>query len=314
MDFWLTFKVIIDPFSRTWNLAGSNYIFPLSCRFILPTELQITVNQTQRLKEFLDIEFAKFDKESTGGTNLIKHVIELEDPMPYHQKPYHRSEIICKFINEETEKLLKKGYITWSNSEWACSPVVAPKANGGLRFCINYQPVNRQTKKPAYPLHNMRSILSQLHQAKIISTLDMSEAFHQILMDESSQKYTAFVVEDKGLLEWLRMPYGLTGAPSTFQRLMDTLKRRLKELILERNLPNKWVDQIFTYLDDWIVVSQDLDEHMTLLSLVFKVLREAKLIINREKSSFACKEVKFLGYIIDEFGMKQNPEKNPTDS
>lgn len=243
MDFWLTFKVIIDPFSRTWNLAGSGYTFPLSHRFVPPVELQIlTVNQAQRLKEFLDIEFAKFDKESTGETDLIKHVIELDDPTPYHQKPYRRSEVIRKFINEETDRLLEKGYITWSNSEWACSPVVAPKANGGLRLCINYQPVNRQTKKPAYPLHNMRSILSQLHQAKIISTLDMSEAFHQIPMDESSRKYTAFVVEGKGLLEWCRMPYGLTGAPSTFQRLrwmMDILKRRLKELILERNLPNK---------------------------------------------------------------------------
>ncbi|KMQ87137.1 hypothetical protein RF55_13676 [Lasius niger] len=56
MDFWLTFKVIIDSFFRTWNLAGSGYTFPLSRRFILPVKLQIlTVNQAQRLKEFLDV-------------------------------------------------------------------------------------------------------------------------------------------------------------------------------------------------------------------------------------------------------------------
>lgn len=100
----------------------------------------------------------------------------------------------------------------------------------------------------------------------------MSEAFHQVPMDKNSWKYTAFVVEGKGLLEWIRMPYGLTGAPATFQRLMDILKRRVKELIVERKLPNKWIDQLFTYLDDWIVVSQDLDEHIALLSLVFEVL------------------------------------------
>lgn len=85
----------------------------------------------------------------------------------------------------------------------------------------------------------MRSILSQLHQAKYISTLDMSEAFHQIPMDEASRKYTAFAVEGKGLFEWIRMPYGLTGAPSTFQRLMDSLKRRLQNLIAERELPSR---------------------------------------------------------------------------
>lgn len=155
----------------------------------------------------------------------------------------------------------------------------------------------------------MKSILSQLHEAKIISTLDMSEAFHQIPMEEKSREYTAFVVEGKGLLEWVRMPYGLTGAPATFQQLMDKLKRRLKEPISQRKLPNKFGDQVFTYLDDWIVVSQTFDEHLTILALLFEVLREAKLELNREKSCFACKEVKFLGYIIDESGMRPNPEK-----
>ena len=113
----------------------------------------------------------------------------------------------------------------------------------------------------------------------------MSEAFHRTPMDEASRKYTAFVVEGKGLLDWVRMPYGLTGAPSTFQCLMDKLKRRIKELISEKNLPYNWLHKVFAYLDDWIIVSENLDEHFTLLSLLFKVVREAKLFINREKSS-----------------------------
>lgn len=310
MDFWLTFGVILDPNKRTWTLSGSEYSYPLSRRFVSPTALKtLSVDQKQKLKSFLDDEFAKFDIESSGVTDLIKHVIELDDPRPHRQKPYRRSEAVRTFINEEVDRLLNKGYLTWSNSSWASSPVVAPKANGGLRFCIDYRVLNRKTKKPAYPLPQMGSILSQLHHAKIISTLDMSEAFHQIPMSEESREYTAFVVEGRGLLEWLRMPYGLTGAPSTFQSLMDLLKRRVKEIIIERKLPNQWVDQVFAYLDDWIVVSQDLDEHLSLLSILFEVLREAKLIINREKSSFACGEVKFLSYIIDELGMRPNPEK-----
>ena len=240
---------------------------------------------------------------------MIEHVIELDDPIPLCQKPYRRSEVVWEFIKEEVDRLLKKGYLTWSNSEWACSPVTAPKANGGLRFCIKYKPLNHQTKKPASPLYNMRSILSQLHQAKIISILDMSEAFHQIPMQEESRKYTAFVVEGLGKLEWLRMPYGLTRAPTTFQRLMYVLKRQFADLIHKRKLPNKWVDQVFTHLDDWIVVSQDLDEHISILSLICEVFRGAKLIVNRDKSFFACKEVKFLGYTVDEVGMRPNTEK-----
>lgn len=310
MDFWLAFKVKIDPSARMWTLEGSGYSYSMSSRYVVQTELKtLTVDQANKLKTFLGSEFAKFDKESTGMTDLIKHVIVLSNPTPHRQKPYRRSERVREFINTEVDRLLEKGFVTWSKSDWACSPVVAPKANGGLRFCVDYRPLNRQTVKPAYPLQHMHSILSQLHQAKIISTIDMSEAFHQIPMDKDCQKYTAFAVEGKGLLEWTRMPYGLTGAPATFQNLMDQLKRRVKELILERNLPNKWGDQIFAYLDDWVILSQDIDEHLKLLSLLFEVLREAKLIINHEKSSFACKEVKFLGYIVDEFGMRPNPEK-----
>lgn len=150
-----------------------------------------------------------------------------------------------KFLHEETNCLLQKGYIVRSNSEWACFPVVALKANGELRFCRNYQPVNKKGKK-SYPLPNMRSILSQLHETKIISTIDVSEVFHQFPMDEESRKYTAFVVEGLSQFEWLRMPNGLTGAPSTFQRLMDIVVKTLKNLVTGRNLPPQWINQMFT--------------------------------------------------------------------
>lgn len=56
-------------------------------------------------------------------------------------------------------------------------------------------------------------------------------------------------------------------------------------------------------------MSQNFDEHLRLLSLVFEVLRDANLTINQEKSSFACKEVKFLGYIVDKLGVRPNPGK-----
>ena len=159
MDFWLSFKVNVDPVAQTWTLPGSRHTYPLSHIIISCCNLRfLTVEQANKLQAFLDEEFKKFAKESTRKTDLIEHVIELDDPTPHRQKPYRRSEVVREFIKEEVDRLLKKEYVTWSNSEWAWSPVVAPKANGGLRFCINYKPLNRQTKKPAYPLHNMRSI------------------------------------------------------------------------------------------------------------------------------------------------------------
>lgn len=116
----------------------------------------------------------------------------------------------------------------------------------------------------------------------------MSEAFHDTPMDEES-------CEGQGIILVKKMPFDLTtGAPSKFGRLIDISKKRFAGLILERNLPNMWCDQVFTYLDDWIIVIQDINKHLAMFSLVFEVFREAKLISNREKLILLVKMLNFL--------------------
>ena len=121
MDFWLNFKVLLDPFSQTWIVSGSKRHCPLSHSSTTLNELQaLSVDETDHLRKCLDTQIDKFDKESTAETHLIKHVIELNNTTPHRQKSYRRSEIIHKFISEEVDLLLEKGYVSWSNSEWAC--------------------------------------------------------------------------------------------------------------------------------------------------------------------------------------------------
>ncbi|KAK0071303.1 hypothetical protein PV326_001390, partial [Microctonus aethiopoides] len=98
MDFWLAFKVKVDPYTQTWTLWDDSQLFSFSHRKIIPTICKVlSIDQTEKLQRFLDIEFLKFEKESTGVTNLIEHVIELDDPIPHRQKPYRRSEAIRNF-------------------------------------------------------------------------------------------------------------------------------------------------------------------------------------------------------------------------
>ena len=73
-------------------------------------------------------------------------------------------------------------------------PVPVLKANGKLRLCIDYREVNNVTKKDAYPLPHMDFILDNLRNAKYLSKIDMSQAFHQIPLDENSKEITAFSV------------------------------------------------------------------------------------------------------------------------
>lgn len=131
------------------------------------------------------------------------------------------------------------------------------------------------------------------------TTLDLASGFHQIEMSPKDVFKTAFSVEG-GHYEFVRMPFGLKNAPSTFQRVMDCV---LKDLIGTVCL---------VYLDDIIVYSTSLQEHAENLKRVFEALREANLKIQLDKSEFLHKECAFLGHLVTTEGVKPNPDKIKT--
>lgn len=105
---------------------------------------------------------------------------------------------------------------------------------------------------------------------------------------------------DHGHYEYLGMPVGLKNAPSTFQRLMDNILR---------NCIGK---QCLVYMDDIMVFSNGLREHMLNLGIVFERLKQAKLKIQLDKCEFLCKEVDFLGHTVNENGIQPNSKKIET--
>ena len=95
------------------------------------------------------------------------------------------------------------------------------KGDGSYRLCIDFRKVNEICKKDAYPIPFMAEVLDKLRVARYISRIDLNKAHHQIPLSEESKPKTAFIIPGKGLYQYRRMPFGLTGAPGTFQRLMD---------------------------------------------------------------------------------------------
>lgn len=93
------------------------------------------------------------------------------------------------------------------------------------------------------------------------------------------------------------MPFGLKNAPATFQRVMDNV---LRDLIGKCCL---------VYMDDIIVFSTSLQEHMENLNKIFQALQNVNLKIQLDKSEFLKKEVAFLGHIVTDQGVKPNPDK-----
>ena len=145
------------------------------------------------------------------------------------------------------------------------------------------------TKSDVFPLPRINDLLDQLGKSKYYTTLDLASGYWQIRVHANSQEKTAFATH-QGLFEFRVMPFGVMNAPAVFQRLMQRVLSGLQF--------------ISVYLDDVIVYSETLAEHVNHLRKVFERLRTAGLKPNPAKCRFVCDEVEYLGHLITPAGLK----------
>lgn len=136
------------------------------------------------------------------------------------------------------------------------------------RFCVDYRKVHTVTKKDGYPIPYLNNILDKSKDARYISTIDLSAAYHQIPLNPKSKEITAFRVPGRRLFQYTKMPIGLTKPPATFQRLMDKLIDSTLEL------------HASACLDDIIMVIKTFEKHLQWLNKVFNKFTTADLKIN----------------------------------
>jgi hypothetical protein len=170
------------------------------------------------------------------------------------------------------------------------------KKGGDMRLCHDYRELNKITTKIRYPLPLIENILHLLSGAKYFTTLDLFSGFWQIEIAECDRHKTAFSCEF-GHFQYIRMPFGLCNAPSTFQNAM--------EIILQPIL-NTFV---MVYIDDIIIFSKDLNDHIAHLKQVFNLLQKAGMKVKVQKCRFARQEVEYLGHIVSQKGIKADPKK-----
>jgi len=101
--------------------------------------------------------------------------------------------------------------------------VCVPKKSGELRICVDYRSLNKQTAKDSYPLPLPDEVQDRLANAAVFSTLDLPSGYWQLLVAEADQPKAAFCPgPGMGLYQFCHMPFGLSGAPASFQRLSFT--------------------------------------------------------------------------------------------
>ena len=239
-------------------------------------------------------EVFSLEKDERGETDIIEFEINTGDEPPRKQAARRIPYAARQEVVDQLERMQRIGVIRPSNSPWSSPVVLVRKRDGTLRFCIDYRVLNSVTKPDVFPLPRINDLLDQLGKSKYYTTLDLASGYWQIKVNTNSQEKTAFATH-QGLFEFRVMPFGVMNAPAVFQRLMQRVLSGLQF--------------VSVYLDDVIVYSETLEEHVSHLRTVFERLRTANLKLNPAKCKFVCEEVDYLGHVITPVGLKPS-ERN----
>ena len=141
--------------------------------------------------------------------------------------------------------------------------MIVKKKDGTIRLCVDYRRMNALSRVDSYPMPRIDELIDMLGRAVYIATLDLTKGYWQVPVAKRDQPKTAFTTPF-GLFQFRRMPFGLQGAPATFQRMMDRVLEGLREYTS-------------AYLDDLIVFSGTWRDHLRHLEAIFTRLGEAGL-------------------------------------
>lgn len=290
MTFFESFNLSIGQVNSAIDISEVAVAHPVISRD------ELTKSQKECLDKLLEDMGAELGN-GLGRTSLIEHRIDTGDHLPASQRQYPFAPPIMKELEKEIQDMLDNDVIEPSFSSWRSPVLLVKKASGKNRLCLDSRQLNKVTVKDSYPLPRVTTILDSLKNAQFLSTIDLRSAFWQIPLEESSKEKTAFGLAGKGLYQFKVMPFGLSNASQTQQRLMDRL------------FPPEFEGKIFTYLDDIVICNDNFEDHLASLTCVKDKLREAGLTINLDKCVFARPSLKYLGYIVDKDGLRTDPDK-----
>ena len=252
---------------------------------VCPVELQNVVEEYRQLFSTVP-----------GFTEVAHHAIPTANNPPVRVPPRRIPAQYREEIEHQLQEMLDRNIIRVSSSPWLAPAVYVPKKNGELRFCIDYRELNKRTMKDAYPLPLPDEVQDRLAGATVFSKLDLQSGYWQLPVKEEDRMKTAFCPgPGMGLYEFCRMPFGVTGGPSSFQRLMDKVLHGLSFAT--------------SYIDDVLVHSSSMELHQSHLRQVLDRLAKAGLTLRGTKCKLGLDKVQYLGHVFSKEGMTPDSEK-----
>ncbi|WVZ51461.1 hypothetical protein U9M48_002607 [Paspalum notatum var. saurae] len=220
----------------------------------------------------------------------------LPGAVPVNSKPYRYSPLHKDEIERQVKVLLEQGWIVHSSSPFASPVLLVQKKDGSWHMCVDYRRLNAITVKNRFPIPLVEEILDELAGTTYFTKLDFTADYHQVRMAPQDEHKTAFKTHH-GHYHFRVMPFGLTNAPATFQCFMnDILSPFLRKFVM-------------VFMDDILVYSSTLEEHVEHLRAVLSQLRNHQFFLKPSKCSFACSHIEYLGHIISQEGVATDPFK-----
>jgi hypothetical protein len=195
------------------------------------------------IEEYLDL----FCNEETGvlsSTTKSCHKIRIGDALPIKKNPYRVPYVLREEMKRQLDEMLAKGVITPCASPWAAPVILVPKKSPEgkpkYRFCTDFRSLNSVTVTQVYPIPDIISNLSLMAGSTNFTLLVIENAYWNVPIREEDRDKTGFVTPF-GSFRYERMVFGLSGAPSTFQRVMDAMLVGLRDV------------EVLVYPDDLLI-------------------------------------------------------------
>jgi len=189
------------------------------------------------------------NKFTVGAVPGVQHRIETTTSDPVCVRQWRLPQVTKEVIRAECDQMLAQGVIEHSSSPWLSPVVLVHKRDGSHHFCVDYRAVNKVTTPDTYPLPRVDDILDSLSGRMWFTVLDSRSAYWAISVHPDDHPKTAFT-DGNRLFQFCRLPFGLSTAPTTFQRTMNIV---LASVLGHHTL---------AYLDDVVIASSSFDSHL----------------------------------------------------
>ena len=230
------------------------------------------------------------------GCSTFPHKINLTDNNPVRRKAYRVPVHLQKEMDSQINVLLEAGILEPSTSAYSAPVLLVRKSSGDYRLVTDFRALNTKVVPDSYPLPNISETIDNLNNAQYFSTLDLTSGFFQQEIFKEDREKTA-IITNRGLFQFTRTPFGLMTSAPAFQRLLDIILAGLRE----------W--EIFCYIDDVVVCSQTVEEHIKKLQMVFDRFRQHNLRLKPAKCHFLRESITYLGFKVSKGKVEPDPKK-----